>query len=235
MPDAAICWPRVADTGNASEFQAFNDLIQERHCLLTGAFGSIDGLNLPVQTSEDEDIENATYNGWLSEHFVSSVLVYAPDGKYLINEVFESRNSCKANLGTVIAAHLNVPGSWHDAHVAKPIYEKLLYQTPHTYYLVADTAFQRGTDQVQGYIQAPIKAGTRITGTREKVDQRLAFDRQLLSYRQTAEWGNRGLQGSFGWLRVPLEVGMTERHTNLLEICVRGYFLQAQKVGLNQI
>ena len=26
----------------------------------------IDGLNLPVQTSDDVDIENVTYNGWKS-------------------------------------------------------------------------------------------------------------------------------------------------------------------------
>jgi hypothetical protein len=140
-----------------------------------------------------------------------------------------------AITGTVIAAHLNAPGSWHDSRVAKPIYEKLLNDTPPSYYLVADTAFPRGTDQIQGRIRAPIKAGTRLTGTLEEVERNLAFDRQLLAYRQTAEWGNRGLQGSFGRLRVPLEVGSTERRANLLEICVRAYCLRARRVGLNQI
>jgi hypothetical protein len=77
MPDAAIRWPK------GSEFEELNNLIISRHPLLTGAFASIDGLNLPVQTSLDQDIENATYNGWLSEHFVSSVLVFSPDGKCL--------------------------------------------------------------------------------------------------------------------------------------------------------
>jgi hypothetical protein len=72
-------------------------------------------------------------------------------------------------------------------------------------------------------------------GTQEEVESILAFHRQLLSYRQTAEWGNHGLQGSFGRLRVPLEVGFAERRANLLEICVRGYCLQARRVGLNQI
>jgi hypothetical protein len=138
-------------------------------------------------------------------------------------------------IGTIIAAHLNAPGSWHDSRVAKPIYEKLLNQTPPSYYLVADTAFPRGVDQIQGRIRAPIKAGSRLTGTREEVDRILAFDRQLLSYRQTAEWGNRRLQGSFGRLRVPLEVGFAERWANVLEICVRGYCLRAHRAGPNQI
>jgi len=76
MPDAAIRWPKAP-----SEFERLNSLIVGRHPLLTGAFASIDGLKLPLQTSSNEDIENATYNGWLSEHFISSVLVYSPDGE----------------------------------------------------------------------------------------------------------------------------------------------------------
>jgi hypothetical protein len=79
MPDAAIRWPHGRD-----EFQAHNDLIVARHPRLTGAFASIDGLNLLCQTSDDEEIENATYNGWLCEHFVSSVLVFSPRGAVLI-------------------------------------------------------------------------------------------------------------------------------------------------------
>lgn len=75
MPDAQIIYPR-----NAREFEECNYLITNRHPRLLGAFGGIDGLNLPVQTSEDEDIENATFNGWLAEHFISSVLAFSPKG-----------------------------------------------------------------------------------------------------------------------------------------------------------
>ena len=74
MPDAKICWPK------GDEFQHLNNLIRDRHPRLTGAFASIDGLNLPVQTSGNQDIENASYNGWLHNHFVSSVLVFVPNG-----------------------------------------------------------------------------------------------------------------------------------------------------------
>jgi hypothetical protein len=44
MPDSRIQWP----TGD--EFQALTSLVSSRHPLLTGAFGTMDGLNLPVQT-----------------------------------------------------------------------------------------------------------------------------------------------------------------------------------------
>jgi hypothetical protein len=77
IPDARIRWP-----ADVEEFQAYNDLITIRHPLLEGAFASINGLNLPVQTADDPEIENSTYNGWLCEHFVSSVLVFSPKGQH---------------------------------------------------------------------------------------------------------------------------------------------------------
>jgi hypothetical protein len=80
-----------------------------------------------------------------------------------------------------------------------------------------------------------LKAGQRIRGTTDEIENQLQFDRQLLSYRQTAEWGNRALQGSFGRLRIPLEINFTERRGDLLETCARGYCLRARRVGLNQI
>ena len=41
----------------------------------------MDGLNLAVQESSDQEVENATFNGWLHEHFVSSVLIFGASGK----------------------------------------------------------------------------------------------------------------------------------------------------------
>ncbi len=70
MAGARIQWP------GGDEFHENNVLVTEWHPLLTGAFGTMDGLNLPVETSSDEEIENATYNGWLSEHFISNVIAY---------------------------------------------------------------------------------------------------------------------------------------------------------------
>ncbi len=49
IPETTITWPRNDD------FEAFSILIQQRHPLLVGAFASIDGLNVPVQTSSDQE------------------------------------------------------------------------------------------------------------------------------------------------------------------------------------
>lgn len=61
------------------------------------------------------------------------------------------------------------------------------------------------------------------------------FDRELLGFRQSAEWGMRSLQGSFGRLRVPLEINHSDRRGDLLEICVRLQNLRTDLVGINQL
>lgn len=130
---------------------------------------------------------------------------------------------------------MNAPGSWHDSRVARPIYEKLRTETPEGYYLVTDTAFPRGTDQISGQIKAPMKDGTHLPVDRAERELLLQVDRQLLSYRQTAEWGMRTIQGTFGRLRVPLQINYQEIRGDLLEICARLYNLRARAVGINQI
>jgi hypothetical protein len=73
MPEARIQWP--------DHYDEYNDLIVTRHPRLTGAFASIDGLKLLCQTSDDPEIENTTFNGWLSEHYINSVIVFTPLGE----------------------------------------------------------------------------------------------------------------------------------------------------------
>jgi hypothetical protein len=75
MRQASIRMPSTIE-----ELDADSLLITTRHSLLRGAFGSIDGLALPVQESDDPEIENATYNGWKCSHYVSNVLVFSPRG-----------------------------------------------------------------------------------------------------------------------------------------------------------
>jgi hypothetical protein len=138
-------------------------------------------------------------------------------------------------VGTVIGCRLNAPGSWHDSRVARPIYDKLLLSTPPDYYLVTDVAFPRGTDQIAGRIKAPMKSGTRLSSDPVEQAEALAFDRELLSFRQAAEWGMGGLQGSFGRLRVPLQVAYANLRGDLLETIIRLFNLRTRRIGYNQI
>ncbi|OJT13129.1 hypothetical protein TRAPUB_10323 [Trametes pubescens] len=210
LPESRIEW------WAADEFEQDNNLVLARHPLLSGAMGSINGVNFLTISADNPDIENATYNGWLHGHYTSCVLAFSP-------------------RGTVKGAVINAPGSWHDAKVVRPIYRKLLEKTPEGFYLVADTAFPRGTNAIAGRIRAPLKAGQRVPTNIDERDALLAFNRQLLSYRQTAEWGMRQLRGGFGRLHVPLDVNDPVGRGELLEVCVCLSNLRAERVGISEI
>lgn len=118
--------------------------------------------------------------------------------------------------------------------MAQGIYEKLRTETPDGFYLVADTAFPRGTDQIKGKICAPIKAGQVLPADRQARHEYIRFNNELTSCCQSVEWGMRQLQGSFGRLRIPLDVDEDCRG-NLLEVIVRLFNLRTRLVGINQI
>ena len=107
MDDACVAWP------SGDEFQFLNSLITAHHSLLTGAFSVMDGLNLATQISNDVEIENATYNGWMHDHFVSCVFSFSSTGKYpiLVDLPLVTKT------GEIIACKLNSPGSWHDSRL----------------------------------------------------------------------------------------------------------------------
>src|ERR1700683_3293523 len=75
IEEAGIHWPE------GEEFEELTNLVLAHHPLLSGAFGTMDGLNLAIQVSKDKEIENVTFNGWLHSHFVSCVLAFASHGK----------------------------------------------------------------------------------------------------------------------------------------------------------
>jgi hypothetical protein len=81
-----------------------------------------------------------------------------------------------------------------------------LEHTPDGFYLIADTAFPRGTASIEGRIVAPMKTGQTFTGTQEQIEEKALFDHEVISYRQSAEWGMQSIQGSFGQLRLPLSI-----------------------------
>ncbi|KZT62719.1 hypothetical protein CALCODRAFT_425918 [Calocera cornea HHB12733] len=204
IPEGQIAWP------HEEEFGVLSDLVVARHPLLQGAFGSVDGLNLPTATSSDERWQNAQYNGWLHGHFTSNVLVFSA-------------------RGDLIHAAINAPGSWHDSRVSSAIYAKLEENTPEDFYLAADTAFPHNRNSIKTKIKTPVKSGTRTTR------EHLLFLDQLVSFRQSAEWGMRAIQGSFGRLRLPLDANDPAARRTLLETVFRLHQIRVRLVGINQL
>ena len=137
--------------------------------------------------------------------------------------------------GEIIASCTNYPGSWHDSQVAQGIYEKLDTETPDGFSLVADSAFPQGYDCIAGKIRVPLKAGEKLPMDAYLRQHMLTYSRAILSYRQTAEWGMREIQGRFGRLRIPLEIEDTDGRADLIETCFRLHNLRARRVGINHI
>lgn len=69
----------------------------------------------------------------------------------------------------------------------------------------------------------------------EEYHQLLAFNTQLVSSRQPAEWGMRALQGSFARLKMPLPADDHLHRRILLTTCMRLHQVRTRLVGINQI
>lgn len=76
MPVAQIPWP------DGDDCEVYSTLIAGKHTSLEGAFGFCDGLKIKVTVSDNPDVENATYDGWRHDQFVSRAFVFSPRGKY---------------------------------------------------------------------------------------------------------------------------------------------------------
>ena len=122
VPQAAITWPQ------GEEFLELSGYVSTRHPLLQGVFGSIYGLNLPCQVSSDVEVENATYNGWLHSHFISSVIVSSSKGSCLpdyahladIHHIKQERSLVVAQIvlaaGTIRVSLREYMKSWNTRH-----------------------------------------------------------------------------------------------------------------------
>ncbi|QRV92214.1 DDE superfamily endonuclease [Ceratobasidium sp. AG-Ba] len=213
LPESQISWP------SEHEMAYFSELVRQRHPMVNGAFGFIDGLSLlPVETSSDPREQEVMYNGWLHSHRIGNIFVFAPDGKL---------------LGRIIACNLNAPGSWHDARIAYHVFRKLANETPDGFFLIGDTAFQ--SEELADKIHTPLKAGNTLPADRTERAAAIEYSNRLTQARQAAEWGMRSLQGVFNRLRVPLSIHNPVGRQRLLETCSRLHNLRAICMGINEI
>ncbi|OWZ06289.1 DDE family endonuclease [Phytophthora megakarya] len=171
LPNAAIRWPK-----KTAIFADYSAMIEMHHPRIRKGFCFVDGLNLPVAQSLDENTQNAYYNGWTCSHYYSSFFAFAPDG-------------------SIIFCALNAPGSWHDAAVAQGFYKRLIHRTPGTYFAIADTAFPHKYNSIENRIKTSFKKNSRLParlqeqGRLDEYDEVMVDNAELVSARQAAEWG----------------------------------------------
>ncbi len=168
---------------SAETIETLKDAFAARHPLLNDCWATMDGLKIYLQASGNAEIQEWFYNGWMHDHYVTSVFCFCHDG-------------------TIPIAFFNVPGSVHDSQVAEfgNIYKKLedVYLSMGAKCCV-DSAFGNVT---RDYLY---KSCQGVLGSSAETHWERLLDlqkkREATSVRQTAEWGMRGLQAFFPRLK----------------------------------
>ncbi|KAJ2984661.1 hypothetical protein HDV02_000956, partial [Globomyces sp. JEL0801] len=180
MPNIQVTWPCPI------QMKEYSLLIAKREPLLTNTLGFVDGLNLPVHESSDFETQNAYHTGWLSGCLVSNVFVFSP-------------------TGCIIYAAINKTGSWHDSQVARSLYDKLRFDTPQEFDVLADSAIAYSDD-----LSKHILAVERFS--HGQINQfKLIINKAVISQRQAAEWGMGTIQRTFGRLKSLLPINNRKR------------------------
>ena len=205
-------WSRIAWPTH-DEMQHFSDVITAYEPAIKGVFGFVDGVYFRCSDPPDELTQNAYYNSWRSYCSITNVLVFSPDG-------------------CIMWARYNMPGSYHDARLARPLYTMLLdpLQTPAQFSLIADTAFPR-TGEMFGRIITPPKVG-ELEQWREEHEVTMS-PAAVVRVRQAAEWGMHTLQSVFARLGIPVAYD-PPFNSSLLLLIFHLFNLRTRCVGLNQ-
>ena len=96
-PAARICFP----SQDAMMVQ-YAEITSSPEPLVNNIIDFVDGVSILVQCPEDEDIQNAYYNGYYHDTMINNVFAFAPTGK-------------------IIYASINCPGSWHDSNICSSL------------------------------------------------------------------------------------------------------------------
>ena len=195
----------------AAQVQIYKDLIQERHPHLkdSGIAFAADGLKLYLQQTGCVIIQERYYNGWKKDHYVSNMLVFAPDG-------------------TIPIMAIDAPGNMHDSKVADygQVYKKLkfLYEA-HGAKSVVDAAF---LGKLNKWL---LKTKQDITGlSKKEIRESVA----KTSCRQYSEWGMRTLQGGFPRLKDRFIYETLGKRQQTIHLIVLLSNLRARLVSINQ-
>ena len=202
-PDAAV---RIPSEARIRQCKA---AIHARHPTLMDVWCTMDGLKLTLQRSGDNTVQNMFYNGWTHDHYVTSVLVFCPDG-------------------TIPIAAINYPGCFHDSQIAEwgKIYDKLeAVFINNGGKCVVDSAFARSRNAflIKSSQTAPVDMEDAI------------MNREATSMRQSSEWGMRALQSSFPRLKDRMIYEEMGERKIILKMMVLLFNLRSRRVGINQI
>ena len=202
-PEAAVRIP------SGARIRQFKAAIHAKHPRLMDVWCTMDGLKLSIQQSGDSHVQNLYYNGWTHDHYVSSVLVFCPDG-------------------TIPIAAINFPGSFHDSQIAE--WGKIYTKLEHVYHdnggqCVVDSAFARNR---YNFLIKSAQA--------DPIDMEEALlNREATAMRQASEWGMRALQSSFPRLKDRMRFEETGERKIIMKMLILLFNVHSRRVGINQV
>jgi hypothetical protein len=204
-PGARVAMPSLA------EIEQYKRIVSKQYPSLEDVWFVMDGLKLLLEKPGFHRIQSCFYNGWLHDHFVGNIFVFAPSG-------------------LIVCCSINNPGCVHDSLCADVggVYEKLEEQ----YLLsggkgVVDAAFARRRFPflIKSCQVLPANAPQRV----------ILVSQDATSLRQSAEWGMRALQGSFPRLKDRFHYEEFGERLLMLLTIVHLYNFRTRYIGLNHI
>ena len=190
------------------EVLAYQQATMAKYPSLPEVWGTLDGLNLNIQSTKDDKVQSIFYNGWTHGHYVSSVFVFRMDG-------------------TIRICGLNAPGTMHDSTLADygNVYEKLEAVFDETGgKVVVDSAFRLANNN---FI---IKSGQNVPLGNPQVVVRA---RDATSIRQSSEWGMKQFQSSFPRVKDEFRLETQEERRIILLLVVYLFNYRTNLVGCN--
>jgi hypothetical protein len=208
--DAQIRWP-------SKELQVeFVEKLAEKEPLVLHKFGFVDGKNFRIKEPSNIEEQNAHYNGWLGNVYVTGTLLYGPDG-------------------CILWTRHNAPGSWNDAETSATLMLKLLdpAQTDQLLGIVSDSAFPC-SNHMAGRVVSPLKDDELDRFPANERGAAAEMSAAITALRQGAEWGMGAIEKPYRRLQVPLPLNKFVRGRRLMNI-FRLYNYRVRTTHISQL
>jgi hypothetical protein len=205
VPEGRVGFPSQA------EAKLFAQQITKREPRLKNVFGFVDGVSFPLEEPANQMEQSRYYNGWKRMCCVGNVFGFTPDG-------------------CICYARINYPGSCNDKIIAEDLDEKIEEALPEQFKILADSGFTSSKRILTPYKSDDLAKTNKSQEILAMVEQH----NSVVSIRQSAEWGMRGIQGAFARLKTALPLNGRKRKL-IIETCVRLFNLRTRFLGINQI
>ncbi|KAJ3187625.1 hypothetical protein HK101_009292, partial [Irineochytrium annulatum] len=159
---AATRWPSFEQHWEWAQWLTAREPLVERK------WGFVDGKNFWVEEPRDPTMQNAMYNRWLHNCFMTGTILFGADG-------------------CIAWVKHNCPRSWNDAETSQRMQERLLYPTIslQDHGVVADPAFPASNDLFNRFV-TPLKEGDLERYPLREQGAILALSNAICSLRQAA-------------------------------------------------